>query len=98
MNANYITHTQTHTDPQTIVLISWTVDGAIPVCVSREAEGRAYPAAHRVGAAANPASHAADRGPPERAPHSHPDDGAAAGSASSVGDGGRGTEVSDSRP
>ncbi|XP_062864671.1 protein FAM184B isoform X2 [Trichomycterus rosablanca] len=43
------------------------------------AEGGAYPAAHRVGAAGHPEAHAADRGPAERTQDPHRDDGAAAG-------------------
>lgn len=46
---------------------------------NRQAESRADPAAHRVGETGHPETHAADRGPSKRNPHTHTNDGPAAG-------------------
>jgi len=47
--------------------------------VFRQAEGRADPAAHRVGETGHPETHAADRRPSERNTHTHTNDGPTAG-------------------
>lgn len=69
-------HTATFVSMSDLMCLS-TV--SVRVCVYRQAEGRADPAAHWVGETGHPETHAADRGPSERNTHTHTNDGPAAG-------------------
>lgn len=87
----YVLHfaQQHHLVPPTKVEQDWTrrirhvwsnvSSNCVCMCVCRQAEGRADPAAHWVGETGHPETHAADWGPSERNTHTHTNDGPAAG-------------------